>query len=280
MKKIGFADYYLSEWHANNYPAWLREAAEKLGVEYRVAYAWAEEDISPVDGVSTDQWCAKMGVERCASLEELCEKSDVIVILAPSDPEKHLDYAKEVLQFGKRTYIDKTFAPNLAVAKEIFEIGQRYNSPFFSSSALRYSDELAQFRGAKNILLTGGGRSLEEYGIHLVEMAVALLRDPARKVKVERLGQQRICSIVTESGAKAALLYSPALGYSISAEGADGQYVHKAIASPFFENLIADMLLFFEKGRASFDVRQTLEVMRLRDGILKADAMEGSWLEL
>ena len=95
MKQIGFVDYYISEWHANNYPAWFQEAAEKLGVEYQVAYAWAEKDISPVDGVSTDEWCEKMGVERCHSLAELCEKSDVIVILAPSNPEKHLEYAAE-----------------------------------------------------------------------------------------------------------------------------------------------------------------------------------------
>ena len=24
MKTIGFIDYYLDEWHANNYPAWIR----------------------------------------------------------------------------------------------------------------------------------------------------------------------------------------------------------------------------------------------------------------
>ena len=79
MKKIGFVDYYISEWHANNYPAWMQEANEKLGLDYQVAYAWAEEDISPVDGVSTDQWCEKTGVERCQTIAELCEKSDVIV---------------------------------------------------------------------------------------------------------------------------------------------------------------------------------------------------------
>ena len=33
MKHIGFVDYYISEWHANNYPAWFKEAAEKLGLE-------------------------------------------------------------------------------------------------------------------------------------------------------------------------------------------------------------------------------------------------------
>ena len=100
MKKIGFVDYYLSEWHANNYPAWISEACEKRGLEYKVAYAWAELDVSPIDNVNTAQWCEKYGAEKCETLEELCQKSDVIVILAPSNPEKHLDYARVALKYG------------------------------------------------------------------------------------------------------------------------------------------------------------------------------------
>ena len=56
MKKIGFVDYYISEWHANNYPAWFKEANEKLGFDYEVAYFWAEKDLSPVDNVTSSQW--------------------------------------------------------------------------------------------------------------------------------------------------------------------------------------------------------------------------------
>ena len=26
MKKIGFIDYYLDEWHANNYPQFIKDA--------------------------------------------------------------------------------------------------------------------------------------------------------------------------------------------------------------------------------------------------------------
>lgn len=280
MKKIGFVDFYISEWHANNYPMWIKEAAEKLGVEYQVSYAWAEEEISPLDGVSTGEWCEKMGVEHCQSLSELCEKSDVIVILAPTNPEKHLEYAKAVLPYGKRTYIDKTFAPNLEIAKEIFAVGEKYGTPFFSSSALRYSDEVAEIKDAKNIVLNGGGSNLEEYVIHLVEMAVSLLKSPARRVKVDCFGKQRICNVITENGAKAAMVYSPAITYSVIAENSEGEVVHKAVKSAFFVNLIADMLRFFEDGIVSFDVQETLEVMRLRDGILKADKAEGEWIEL
>lgn len=101
MKSIGFIDFYISEWHANNYPAWIKEAAGELGFEYEVKYAWAQQYVSPVDGRNTDRWCEAMGVTRCETVEELCEKSDVLIVLAPSNPEKHIELAKMALPYGK-----------------------------------------------------------------------------------------------------------------------------------------------------------------------------------
>ena len=126
MKKIGFVDYYISEWHANNYPGWVKDYCAKVGLDYQVCYAWAEKDVSLVDGKTTAEWCENMGIEQCASVEELCKKSDNIVVLAPSDPDTHLRLAKEVFKYadGKRVYIDKTFAPDYATAKEIFDLAK------------------------------------------------------------------------------------------------------------------------------------------------------------
>ena len=39
MTKIGFIDYFLDEWHANNYPQFIRDADPKG--EFVVAYAFA-----------------------------------------------------------------------------------------------------------------------------------------------------------------------------------------------------------------------------------------------
>ena len=142
QKKIGFVDLYISEWHANNYPVWMREIAEKLGYGYEIAYAYAEEDVSPVDGRTTAEWCEQFGVTACATIGELCEKSDCIVILAPSNPEAHLRLAAAVLPYGKRTYIDKTFAPNYEEAAAIFALADQYGTQCFSTSALRYASEL------------------------------------------------------------------------------------------------------------------------------------------
>lgn len=58
MKKIGFIDLYLDEWHANNYPAWIRENASANNRKCDVAYAWAEVD-NP-KGLNTLDWCKKI----------------------------------------------------------------------------------------------------------------------------------------------------------------------------------------------------------------------------
>ncbi|MBE6787099.1 MAG: hypothetical protein E7537_01990 [Ruminococcaceae bacterium] len=280
MKKIGFVDFYISEWHANNYPAWFKEANEKLGLDYEVAYFWAEQDISPVDNVSSSEWAEKMGIKQLDTLEELCEKSDVIVLLAPSTPEKHLPYAEVVLSYGKRTYIDKTFAPNLKEAQKIFDIAKKYNTPFFTTSALRYAEELKEFTDVKNLVITGGGRLFEEYLIHNAEMAVALLKKRIVKVKTEKMGKQYFCRALTDEGNEIGIVFSQGLGYSITAENSKGELLHKDITSSFFLNLISDMLKFFEDGKTPFDNNETIEVMRLRAGLIEAANHDGEWLEV
>ena len=175
MKTIGFVDFYLSEWNANNYPAWIKQANEKLGLDYKVAYAWAEQDLSPVYGKTTEEWCSEYGVEQCATLKGLCEKSDVILVLAPSNPEKHLGYAEEVLKYGKNTYIDNTFAPDFKTAGKIFAIAKQYGTKFFSSSALRYGTELCEVKDAVKVATKGGGSNHPEYIVHQAVMVVKTL---------------------------------------------------------------------------------------------------------
>ena len=278
MKKIGFVDYYISEWHANNYPEWIKRANEKLGTDYLVSYAWAEENLSPVYGETTDEWCGRMGVTRCDTIAKLCEKSDVIIVLAPSNPEKHLQYAKEVLPFGKRTYIDKTFAPNLKTAEEIFKIAEQCGTPFFSTSAMRFADELNKLKGANNLIITAGGGNFPEYMIHPVEMTVKLLEDSVKKVKVEKLGEQRICHAETENGKRASIVYSPLEVTSINCETKEGDYTHIDISSEFFIKLIEEIIKFFDTGLLPFDIKQTLEVMRFRDALLNAENADENWL--
>ncbi|MBQ8259548.1 MAG: Gfo/Idh/MocA family oxidoreductase [Clostridia bacterium] len=278
MKKIGFVDYFISEWHANNYPAWIDRIAADMGVDYKVAYAWAELETSPVDGKTTAEWCEKFGAEKCDTIDELCEKSDVIVILSPSNPETHLRYAEAVLKPGKRTYIDKTFAPDAATAKEIFSLGEKYGTPFFSTSALRYATELGAVDAPDSLLVTGGGSNLPEYFIHLGEMVVKKM-GAVKSVKATANGSQWIIQAKTASGKDATMIWGASMPYGAYMTK-DGKETWKSLKSPFFDGLIADMLNFFETGKASFDPSETLEVMALRDAALTAVENPGEGIEV
>ncbi len=278
MKKIGFVDYFISEWHANNYPAWIDRISAEMGVAYKVAYAWAELETSPVDGISTAEWCEKFGAEPCATIDELCEKSDVIVILSPSNPETHLRYAEAVLKHGKRTYIDKTFAPDAEVAKEIFALGEKYKTPFFSTSALRYATELDAVDAPDSLLVTGGGSNLPEYFIHLGEMVVKKM-GAIKSVKATANGSQWIIQAKTASGKDATMIWGASMPYGAYMTKS-GKETWKSLKSPFFDGLIADMLNFFETGTASFDCAETLDVMSLRDAVSKATENPGEETEV
>lgn len=278
MKKIGFIDYYLSEWHANNYPGWIREICKKEGKDIEIAYAWAEKEVSPVYGKTTDDWCAQFGATRCNSIEEVCEKSDYILILAPSDPEKHLGYAKVALKYGKNTYIDKTFAPDYKTAKEIYAIAEKYGTKIFSTSALRYAEELAPYTEAKSVLVTGGGVNFAEYLIHPVEMLVKMMGIGARRVKAEKSGAQCFCRIDYGEGREGSLLFATEMPNFAYAEKKEGGEAYLPIASDFFKGLMADILRFYETGEVSFPEEQTFEAMRVRDAILKAAGREGEWI--
>ena len=281
MKKIGFVDYYISEWHANNYPAWIDEACKNAGVDYKVAYAWAELDASPKYNETTDEWCKKYGAEKCETIEELCEKSDVIVVLAPSDPKTHLRYAEKVLPYGKRTYIDKTFAPDLKTAKKIFDIAKKYNTPFFSSSALRYASELESIPNCRQMMTTGSGASADEYIIHQVEMIVKKLGFGADKIRAEQFGDQWIYRLGYRDDRCALMTYAPRkLSFNAYMNDGNGNYAYTPVTSDFFKGLIADMVRFFEEGTVSFDAEETLEVMRIRNGVIVAMETPDTWVDL
>lgn len=281
MKTIGFVDFYISEWHANKYPVWIQEASKKLGEEFVVKYAWAEQDVSPVDGKTTDEWCAEFGVQKCETLQELCEKADYIIVLVPSNPEKHLEYAKEVLKYKKNTYIDKTFAPDYATAKEIFSIAEQYGTKFFSTSALRFAEEIAGVENLRALIVSGGGSNLEEYIIHQIEMTVKTMGVGAELVKVEKQGKQCVCRIAYGDMRYATLNYSPTSPFTVAMEKQDGACIYTPVTSAFFPNLIEAILQFFKDGKAPFSKEETLEVMKIRESLIKSKSYDdGEWIFL
>ena len=122
MLRIGFVDKYLDNWHTNHYPDYLRLASRLYGIGADVVAAWAEGD-HPQGGLTTDEWCRRYRTERAASYEELITGVDGILVLCADDCLPHEALAQQALAGGKPIYCDKTFAPDLAAATRMFDVG-------------------------------------------------------------------------------------------------------------------------------------------------------------
>ena len=140
MKKIGYIDHYLNNFHADVYVKLIREGRFKE--QFDVAYAYGEV---AADGVDSEQWCKDNSVELLGSPAEVVEKSDCVVVLSPNNPERHWDLCQEALASGKPVYVDKTFAPDAATAAKLVEMAVKSGTPMFTTSALRFVPEIGEF---------------------------------------------------------------------------------------------------------------------------------------
>lgn len=136
----------------------------------------------------------RLGVKITESIVSLLDQVDV-VFLETNDGRLHLEQALAVFKAGKRMFIDKPIAASLADTKAIFAASRQYNVPTFSSSSLRYVENIPDLASGKLIgAITGADTfapaTLEPshpdlfwYGIHGVEMLYALLGTGCREVR-------------------------------------------------------------------------------------------------
>ena len=281
MKTIGFVDYFIDEWHANTYPKMIKAYNEAHGTDYAVRYVWAEIDSPVAGGLTTTAWCEAHGAVLCDSIEALCLAADHVIVLAPSNPEKHKAYAEAVFRAGKSAYIDKTFTETAAEAQEIADLAAACGVQFFSTSALRYAKELTPYLGkTRAIRTTGGGSNVAEYLVHQVEMVVACLGTGAARVRCTKNGEEELFEVAYPDGRLATMLYGSKQSFTVTVDGEEGKPLYLPVKSAFFDGLIADILGFFENGVHAVPFAQTKEVMRVREGALAARALNGAWYAL
>ena len=284
MKKIGFIDFFLDEWHANNYPQWIRDDCAASGRDVDVAYAWA--DTSRPGELDTAIWCKKYQVEPLASMEELVEKSDYIIVLSPDHPEHHEKLARIPLMSGKPVYVDKTFSPDLKSGIRMFELAGQFRTPMFSSSALRFTKELAGYPDAKvnreslEFVATLGPGTYENYSVHQLEMIVALLGSGATRVKSLSSEHGRLLSIEYPGERRASLLQMPAAPFQLSLQLKNGEGVFIGECSDIFTRMIHAMLDFFETGQPAAPKEETLAIMALIEAGRKALASYDTWVKV
>lgn len=278
MIKVGFIDYYLDEWHANNYPAWLKEASNG---EIVVAYCWAQID-SPHGGLTTAQWADKNGITLCQTQDELIEKSDVLCVLAPDNPETHEELTRKALQSGKITYIDKTFAPDLATAKRIFALADQCGTATMTSSALRYATEYTQLdTTGLEAVFSVGGDDPDVHLIHQLEPIVMLCGTEAVRAKNAGTVDYPLYVIEYKDGRRVSCACSgDGHPFQMSLAFKDRTCKTFSVASDFFHAFIVDLVEFYRTGIVTIPHEQTLAVMGMREACMRAKSIPDQWVDI
>ena len=277
MFKLGFIDYYLDEWHANNYPQWIREASNGA---MQVTHAYALMD-SPKGGRTTADWCRDFAIAPCATIEELIDQCDGLIVLSPDDCQMHEQLCQKPLRSGKPVYVDKTFAPDGETARRIFAIAEESGTPCYSTSALRFAREYAGIdRKRIKSLCSWGPGTFEIYSIHQLEPVMMLMDCPARRV-MALPGNGWVSLQIEYADGRCATV-------ACFEEGApfemnlcmDGGNAIVTVTSDFFQAFIARMVDFFRDQIVQVPHEETLRIMAVRGAGAKALQQPFTWINV
>ena len=276
MVKVGFIDYYLDEWHANNYPEFFRN---ETNGEFKVCYAYGKID-NPY-GITNKEWAKMHGIELLETIEEVVQKSDCLVVLSPDNPEMHEELSDIPLKSGKLTYIDKTFAPDKASAVRMFEKAEKHGTKCYSSSALRYATEWKSIDKEKiSKIYSAGSGDVKDYAVHQLEPVMMLMEcDPKR---VMFLGNAENPSYIVEFEDKrfvqCAHIDDSDGAFELTVADKDNNAKNYKAQSDFFSYFIKAMVEFFRTGKEAVPHKQTINVMATIEAATKASKTPFEWV--
>lgn len=242
---------------------------------YRIvaAYPQGSKDIkSSVQQIPKYTEAVKeLGVEIVNSIEELLQKVDVVVLLT-NDGRVHLEQAIPVFKAGKPVYIDKPMAASLHDAIKIFDLAKQYKVPVFSSSALRFVDNLQEIEKGKFGKVLGADTyspapiekthpDLFWYGIHGVEELYTAMGVGCKKVVRVHTDSTDFVVGTWEDGRIGAIrgtrtgqhIYG---GTVYTDQGAFVLDQHKG-----YTNLLKAIIEFFKTGISPVNPQETIEIM-------------------
>lgn len=283
MIKIGFADYYLDNWHANYYPGFLREAIAKYGYDAAVTSAYALKDRE--DGMTSKQWCRKNHIHLADSMEEMIRSVDAIMVIAADNSLWHEEVARLPLASGKPVYVDKTFAPDAQTGREMFAWAGKHHTPVMSTSAQRYCtsimDYLAREKGNTRFMSTVGPHDLSNYAVHQLEPIVAVMGTGAKRVKVFPAGDAVTEMIIDYGdGRMASFVQTPNPWAEFNFMVSDGEKGERLDSSDYYINTMKAILDFFETGISPVPREETMEILKLIDAARKGRQKPDTWLAL
>jgi len=219
-----------------------------------------------------------MGVKIVPTMEEILAHADVVMI-ETNDGRPHMEEAMPAFKAGKPVFIDKPVAHNLAEVLKIYDVAGKMKVPVFTSSALRYIDNMASIDRKKVISAdTYSPASLEKshtdlfwYGIHAVEPLFTVMGAGCKEVmQVQHNDDGDLVVGIWEDGRVGTVR-----GIRTGRRGFGGTvFTQDQIITlePFtgYRALVVEIIKFFKTKTPPVPVTETLEIYAFMEAAMKS----------
>lgn len=231
----------------------------------------------------------KYGVEIVASIEELLTKVDA-VLLESVDGRPHLAQARPVFKSKKRVFIDKPFAASYADAREIVRLSRESGTPFFSSSSLRYANDVVGLKTKPELGGILGAMAFSPspteshhpdlfwYGIHGVETLYTLMGAGCESVTRTNTAGADVVTGKWKDGRLGTFrgIRDGKQDYGAIAFGAKANAGTTPPMKVDYRNLLVEIIKFFQTGVAPITPEETLEIMAFMEAADLSKARGGA----
>lgn len=285
--KVGFLDHHLNNYHANKFHGLLTGEVGQTAGGVEIVAAWE----SHPEG---EDWCAAKGIPRAASAAEVVGLADALLVLAPDNTEAHVALSREAIASGKPVFFDKALASNLEDARQIIGQAEKHNTPFTSSSSLRFSVELEEMLkriGERPIdgIFSRGLAKWRGYSVHTISPALRLLAGDRviRLIDTSNGGPVRTVTLETRSGRRVQIDVRESENQFEATPwqtGAlvEGKYEVATIAKfdEFYANMMRQVVSFFQTRQSPVPVEEQLEVLAVELAADESVAKGSQWVDI
>ncbi len=252
-------------------------------------------DITPAERMDeyTEQVTA-MGVELVDQPEDMIGRIDAVLIESQAGS-VHLERVRPFLEAGVPAFVDKPFADTAANAKAMAELAEKHGVALFSSSSLRFSDEVLALKAQQEEVgavvganayspasLHEGNPGLLHYGIHGVETLYALMGPGCRYVQTMFTDGAEVTMGLWE-GDRIGVVRGTRAGshsYGFCAWG-EKKVVQSTISTAnIYRNLLREIIKTFQTGRPSVPLSETIEIIAFINAALESAQNGGAKVEV
>ena len=231
-----------------------------------------------------------LGIRVTEDFDEAVADCEAILIEI-NDPSLHREYFQKCAALGKKIFLDKPFADSLENSLKILALAKEKNSPFFTTSSLRYLPELdAALEGVtfpvNDACVWGalgrtpdGSSGIIWYGVHTFEILQRIMGNGAISVSAVP-DVNGVVSIVTYKDGRRGIVElsrtEESYGGTFRSKTKDSRRDFTFTGSvPLYSPLIREIGRFFKGESGGVAVRDSLEVMALLDAADRSFKMGG-----